>query len=62
MYRIKIKTDGLNLKVEQVDIPVDSEEEAQAWARRQLALWGVPEDKIEEVIQLEKLDLLLEDE
>lgn len=62
MYRIKIKTEGLNLKVEQVDVPVDSEEEALAWARKQLASWGVPEERINEVIQLEKLDLLLEED
>lgn len=61
MYRIKIKGEDYGLKVESVELHVDSEEEAKQWAEKQLTEWGVPEENRSESFELEKLELLLED-
>ena len=60
MFRVKIKAKELGLMVEQIDVKAETETEAMDWIKKQMIGWGVPSEKIQESVSLEKLELLLE--
>lgn len=60
MYRIKVDNPDLGLKVENIDLQVESEEEARQWLQDQMDYWGIGKDRIDESFHFERLELLLD--
>lgn len=61
MIRMKLNRSNLGVKVEQVDLQVESLDEAKEWMKTQFKNWDIPEGLIDENVTFERLELLLED-